>query len=119
MLDMRYLRPIPLRRLPAYHDRAIVADRPVFSDNPVVTLNHAVAVAMARGPQAGLDLLAVLDADERIASDHRLPAVRAHLLELAGDTAGALHWYRTAAERSRSLPLQRYLNARAARLSGS
>jgi RNA polymerase sigma factor (sigma-70 family) len=88
-----------------------------ISDNPVVALNHAVAVAMVHGPRAGLELLATLDGDERIAADHRLPAVRAHLLELAGDTAGALLWYRTAAERSMSLPQQRYLNARAARLS--
>jgi len=88
-----------------------------ISDNPVVALNHAVAVAMADGPHAGLDLLARLDADARIAGDHRLPAVRAHLLELAGDATAALHWYREAASRSTSLPQQRYLNARAARLS--
>jgi RNA polymerase sigma factor (sigma-70 family) len=88
-----------------------------ISGNPVVALNHAVAVAMADGPLAGLDLLATLDADPRIAGDHRLPAVRAHLLELAGDATAALHWYREAASRSRSLPQQRYLNARAARLA--
>ena len=88
-----------------------------ISDNPVVALNHAVAVAMADGPHAGLDLLATLDADARITGDHRLPAVRAHLLELAGDASAALHWYREAASRSTSLPQQRYLNARAARLS--
>jgi RNA polymerase sigma factor (sigma-70 family) len=49
-----------------------------ISDNPVVRLNHAVAVAMARGADAGLDLLEELNADERIADDHRLHAVRAH-----------------------------------------
>ncbi|MCW2880956.1 MAG: polymerase subunit sigma-24, partial [Sphaerisporangium sp.] len=54
-----------------------------ISGNPVVTLNHAVAVAMARGAHAGLDLLEKLEADERIAGDHRLHAVRAHLLEMA------------------------------------
>jgi hypothetical protein len=47
-------------------------------DNPVVALNHAVAVAMVRGPHAGLDLLGKLEADERVAGDHRLHAVRAH-----------------------------------------
>ena len=46
------------------------------SDNPVVALNHAVAVAMVRGPQAGLDLIGKLEVDERIAEDHRLHAVR-------------------------------------------
>ena len=55
------------------------------SDNPVVALNHAVAVAMVRGPQAGLDLIGKLEVNERIAEDHRLHAVRAHLLEMAGD----------------------------------
>ena len=54
--------------------------------NPMVTLNHAVAVAMTRGPQAGLDLLRGLETDGRMAGHHRLEAVRAHLLEMAGDT---------------------------------
>ena len=50
-----------------------------ISDNPVITLNHAVAVAMVRGPQAGLDLLEDLDTVDRLAGHHRLDAVRAHL----------------------------------------
>src|SRR3990170_4077956 len=56
-----------------------------MSDNPMVTLNHAIAAAMVHGPKVGLDLLKVLDADERMTSHHRLDAVRAHLLEMAGD----------------------------------
>jgi RNA polymerase sigma factor (sigma-70 family) len=88
------------------------------SDNPVVALNHAVAVAMARGPQAGLDLLGKLEADERIADDHRLHAVRGHLLEMAGDPAGARDAYQAAARRTTNLPQQRYLHGRAARLAG-
>ena len=88
-----------------------------LSDNPVVALNHAVAVAMARGPQAGLELLGALQADQRIAGDHRLHAVRAHLLELAGDRAGARDAYQAAAGLTTNLPQQRYLNARAARLA--
>jgi RNA polymerase sigma factor (sigma-70 family) len=86
--------------------------------NPMVTLNHAVAVAMVRGPRAGLELLATLDADERMAGHHRLDAVRAHLLEMAGDHAAAVAGYRAAARRTTSLPEQRYLEARAARLDG-
>jgi RNA polymerase sigma factor (sigma-70 family) len=86
------------------------------SDNPVVALNHAVAVAMVRGAPAGLDLLGKLEADERIAEDHRLHAVRAHLLEMAGDRAAARDSYQAAAQRTTSLPQQRYLHARAARL---
>jgi RNA polymerase sigma factor (sigma-70 family) len=87
------------------------------SDNPVVALNHAVAVAMAGGPRAGLDLLAKIETDERIAADHRLHAVRAHLLEMAGDHPAARAAYELAASRSMSPPQQRYLHARAARLA--
>jgi predicted RNA polymerase sigma factor len=90
-----------------------------ISDNPVVALNHAVAVAMARGPRAGLDLLAGLEADQRIAAGHRLPAIRAHLLEMAGEHATARKAYLEAAQRATSLPRQRYLHAQAARLTGA
>ncbi|HZC26201.1 MAG TPA: DUF6596 domain-containing protein [Actinopolymorphaceae bacterium] len=88
-----------------------------LAPNPMVTLNQAVAVAMVRGPDAGLELLATLDSDERMAGHHRLDAVRAHLLELAGDRAAARASYQSAAQRTTSLPEQRYLEARAARLS--
>jgi RNA polymerase sigma factor (sigma-70 family) len=87
-----------------------------LAPGPVVTLNHAVAVAMVRGPRAGLDLLATLDDDGRLAGHHRLDAVRAHLLELAGDPAAAREHYRAAARRTTSLPEQRYLDGRAASL---
>jgi RNA polymerase sigma factor (sigma-70 family) len=87
-----------------------------LAPNPMVTLNHAVAVAMVKGPSAGLELLATLDADDRMALHHRLDAVRAHLLEMAGDHAAARASYRAAARRTTSLPEQRYLEARAARL---
>jgi RNA polymerase sigma factor (sigma-70 family) len=88
-----------------------------ISDNPVVILNHAVAVAMTRGPQAGLGLLGKLEADQRIAADHRLPAVRAHLQEMAGDRVAARAAYLAAARRTTNLSQQRYLNAQAARLA--
>ena len=88
-----------------------------LSPNPMVTLNHAVAVAMVHGPRAGLDMLATLDTDERMAKHHRLSAVRAHLLEMTGDTAAARAAYRTAARRTTSIPEQRYLEGRAARLT--
>jgi len=86
-----------------------------MSDNPVVRLNHAVAVAMAKGPQDGLDLLDELETDERIAQDHRLHAVRGHLLLTAGDPVAARSSFLAAAERTTSLQLQRYLYAQAAR----
>jgi RNA polymerase sigma factor (sigma-70 family) len=83
------------------------------SDNPIVTLNHAVAVAMVRGPRAGLDMVAGLDADGRLAGQHRLEAVRAHLLEMAGDLMAAAEAYRLAAQRTTSMPERRYLQGRA------
>ncbi|GGT88944.1 RNA polymerase sigma24 factor [Actinomadura livida] len=85
---------------------------------PVVRLNHAVAVAMARGPRAGLELLGPLAGDGRMARHHRLHAVRAHLLEMAGDGAGALAEFRAAARLTTSVPERRYLRGRAARLTG-
>jgi predicted RNA polymerase sigma factor len=83
----------------------------------MVTLNPAVAVAMVRGPRAGVGVLEMLDAHGRLAGHHRLEAVRAHLLEMAADHAIALSAYRTAARRTTSLPERRYLEARAARLA--
>jgi RNA polymerase sigma factor (sigma-70 family) len=85
-----------------------------MTDNPMVALNHAVAFAMVHGPAAGLDLLTTLAADKRIANHHRLHAVRAHLLEMAGKGAAAAEAYRIAASRTASVPEQRYLTLKAA-----
>ena len=87
------------------------------SPGPVVTLNRAVALAMVDGPRAGLALLGTLDADDRMVHTHRLEAVRGHLLELAGDSVAARASYQRAARMTASLPEQRYLALRAARLS--
>ena len=84
-----------------------------LSPGPVVTLNKAVAVGWARGPLAGLAVLGELDGDERMAGNHRLEAVRAHLLERAGDRAAAHAAYLTAARMTTSVPEQRYLTLRA------
>jgi predicted RNA polymerase sigma factor len=85
----------------------------------VVALNHAVAAAMVHGPHAGLELLALLDADARIAGHYRLDAVRAHLWEMAGDAARAVAHYRAAAERTASLPERNYLTTKAARVAAA
>jgi predicted RNA polymerase sigma factor len=90
-----------------------------MSDNPMVMLNHAIAAAMVHGPSTGLDLLNALDADGRLAGHHRLDAVRAHLLELAGDHQAAIAHYLTAAGRTTSLPERNYLMTQAARLRES
>jgi RNA polymerase sigma factor (sigma-70 family) len=86
-----------------------------MTGNPMVTLNRAIALAMVQGPAAGLAALAGLDS--RLPG-HRLDAVRAHLLELAGDHAAAVAHYRRAAGRTTSLAERDYLTGKAARLRG-
>ena len=85
--------------------------------NPVVQLNYAVAVGMAQGPAAGLAVIDALSTDTRIANDYRLYSVRAHLLEMSGDLAGARDAYLAAARRAPNLSHQRHLHGRAARIA--
>jgi len=83
--------------------------------SPTVSLNLAVAVAMAHGPHAGLAVLApLLDRDDQ-RRNHRLHAAHAHLLELAGEPDAARAAYALAARLTQSLPEQRYLNRRSTR----
>ncbi|MFC7706548.1 RNA polymerase sigma factor [Micromonospora lupini] len=88
-----------------------------LAGTPVVALNRAVATAMVHGPAAGLTALDALGDDARLAGHHRLAAARAHLHEMAGDRERAITDYRVAAARTSSLPEQRYLTMRAARLA--
>jgi RNA polymerase sigma factor (sigma-70 family) len=112
----------------AVHDQALRYDDTDWSDilslyglleqmtgNPMVTLNRAVAAAMAQGPRTGLALLDTLS--ERLGDHHRLHSVRAHLLELAGDTHGAIVEFQAAAARTSNLREQRYLMTKAAHLA--
>ncbi len=87
-----------------------------LSDNPIVLLNRAIALAMVEGPRAGLERLRALDGDERLRDHHRLAAVRAHLLEMAGEHAAAIEHYRAAAAHTTNEPEERYLRARADKL---
>ena len=87
-----------------------------LSDNPMVSLNQTIAAAMVHGPLRGLELLATLDADERLRDHHRLSAVRAHFLEMAGNAPEAITHYRAAADRTTSIPERNYLLTQAARL---
>jgi RNA polymerase sigma factor (sigma-70 family) len=89
-----------------------------MSDNPMIALNQSIAYAMVHGPAAGLERLAGLDADGRLARHHRLAAVRAHLHEMAGNREAAIEQYRLAASRTASVPERNYLLNRAARLTG-
>jgi predicted RNA polymerase sigma factor len=88
-----------------------------MTGNPMVTLNRAVAAAMARGPGAGLALLNGLG--ERLSGHHRLHSVRAHLLEQAGDAKAAAAEFRAAAARATNLRERDYLTTRAARLAAA
>jgi predicted RNA polymerase sigma factor len=83
--------------------------------NPMVSLNRAIAVAMADGPQAGLALLEPLE--QSLGRHHRLHAARAHLLEMARETDAAIGESEVAASRTTSIPEQNYLTMRAARLN--
>ena len=87
-----------------------------ITHNPMVTLNHAIAVAMVHGPLEGLALLQVLQDDERLRGNHRLDAVRAHLLERAGQRDAAVALYRLAASKTTNIPERNYLVIKAARL---
>jgi predicted RNA polymerase sigma factor len=84
-----------------------------IAPSPAVALNRAVAVGMVDGPRAGL---AAVDAVEGMDGHHRVVAVRAHLLEMAGDGVSAREAYREAARLTTSLPERRYLEGRAAGL---
>jgi predicted RNA polymerase sigma factor len=88
-----------------------------MTDNPMVTLNHAIAMAMVHGPAVGLERLDALAEDPRLKGHHRLDAVRAHLLERAGDHEGAIVHYRRAADLTTSMSERNYLLTQAARLS--
>lgn len=85
-----------------------------LAPGPMVTLNRIVAVAMVSGPDAALAELAAAEREPALADHHRVHAVRAHLLELTGDHAAAREHYERAAQRTLSLPEQRYLAGRAA-----
>ena len=72
---------------------------------------------MVHGPKEGLNLLDALKDEPRMAEHHRLDAVRAHLLEMAGDSQAAARYYRAAATKTVNLPERNYLLMQAARLT--
>ena len=115
----------------AVHDEAQTADATdwpqilalyellaAIAPGPVVDLNRSIAVAMVEGPDAALALLDGVAADGRLAESHRVDAVRAHLLEMRGDSRAASAAYLAAARRTTSRPERRYLERRASRLEG-
>jgi RNA polymerase sigma factor (sigma-70 family) len=85
-----------------------------LSPGAVTSLNRAVALGEVHGPRAGLAALADLG-EGVLARHHRLHAVRAHLLERAGEHAAAATAFREAARLAGSVPERRFLTMRAAR----
>jgi len=88
-----------------------------IAPGPMIMLNRIVAVAMVEGPRPALERLSAAEADPALADHHRVAAVRAHLLEMAGDSAAAADLYGIAARRTLSIPERRYLEERAGRLA--
>jgi len=79
--------------------------------SPVVALNRAVAVAMARGAEEGLEALDAVDA-ATLPGYHLLPAARGHLLALVGRQEEAAVETRRALMACRSRPVRAYLERR-------
>jgi RNA polymerase sigma factor (sigma-70 family) len=84
--------------------------------SPVVELNHAVAIAMRDGPDAGLRRLTELEHDPRIVNDRRYHAARGHLHEQVGNTNEAIAAYREAARHATNTTQRRYLTTQAHKL---
>jgi RNA polymerase sigma-70 factor (ECF subfamily) len=82
--------------------------------SPVVALNRAVAVSMAHGPEAALDEVEALARDDRLASYHYLPAIKADLLRRLGRQREAADAYRAALDLVDNEAEREFLTARLA-----
>ena len=89
----------------------------VVSPSPVVELNRAVAVAMAYGPDAGLELIDALCGEPLLGSYHLLPSVRGELLARLGRDTEARAELERAASLVRNGPERELLLERAAKLN--
>ena len=81
--------------------------------SPVIELNRAVAVGMAFGPQAGLELVDMLTSDTALANYHLLPSVRGDLLKKLGRLDEARSEFERAARLTRNGPERELLLERA------
>lgn len=86
---------------------------------PVVALNRAVAIAMADGPQSGLELVDQIDAGGALAGYHLLAATRADLLRRLGRNADAIDAYQRAYRLAPTDAERRYLTRRLEELSAT
>ncbi|MGN6253858.1 MAG: RNA polymerase sigma factor [Solirubrobacterales bacterium] len=85
--------------------------------SPIVELNRAVALGMAFGPEAGLELLDQIADEPALAGYHLLPSVRGDLLEKAGRPGEAAAEFRRAAELTENARERELLLGRAGRAS--
>ena len=84
-----------------------------LTQSPVVALNRAVAVAMAFGPAAGLELVDDLADEPALRTYHLLPSVRGDLLAKLGRADEARHEFERAARMTENLRERQLLLARA------
>src|SRR5690606_16179361 len=99
-------------RIVSYYDQLMA-----LAPSPVVALNRAVAVAMARGPEAGLALVEGLGGEPALKAYHLLPSVRAELLAQLGWSGEAKAEFERAAGLTRNVREQTMLRQRASELS--
>jgi RNA polymerase sigma-70 factor (ECF subfamily) len=85
--------------------------------SPVVALNRIAARAMVDGPQVALAELAELEGDERLASYHYLPAIKADLLRRLGRSQEAERSYRAALDLATNAAEQAFLRKRLAEVT--
>jgi RNA polymerase sigma-70 factor, ECF subfamily len=90
-----------------------------IAPSPVVELNRAVAVAMAFGPEAGLELVDELSTEPALKSYHLLPAVRGDLFEKLGRKDEARSEFERAASMTNNARERSLLLARAARTAAA
>ena len=94
---------------------ALFGELHMRAPTPVIALNHAVAIAMARGPESGLPKI---DALADVLGDYHLfHAARADLLRRLGKTKQAIAAYRAALALAGSEPEKRFLQRRLVELS--
>ncbi|MBS0515721.1 MAG: sigma-70 family RNA polymerase sigma factor [Proteobacteria bacterium] len=98
---------------------ALYAELAQIAPSPIVELNGAVAIAMAFGPQAGLDLVDRLVAEPALRNYQFLPAVRGDLLEKLGRFDEACAEFERASELTRNAREQRLMRERAEQCSRS
>ncbi|HJP66771.1 MAG TPA: RNA polymerase sigma factor, partial [Actinomycetota bacterium] len=89
-----------------------------ITPSPVVDLNRAVAVGMAFGPAAGLELIDELRGEPKLAGYHLLPSVRGDLLAKVGRFDEAREEFTRAAQMTRNARERVLLLARAAECAG-